>query len=180
MTLTGVGFLLEAAANIPWGDLAKAGYAGYRSGQAGQDYMDRYAPIQGLFSTYLPQIQAALDPATARKGIRQETEYRKGLVDPIWREAEQKRQARALRAGMADSTPFMGQEQDWTEREAQYLQQKIMPAAEQAYYQMPTRMSNQLTQLTGLMSGQPIMQPTYQAAQASPWQYALDKYMYGL
>ena len=166
--------------DLPWGDLLKAGYAGYRSGEAADDYLASVAPIQGLFSQYLPRIQESLDPVQARKGIRQEAEYRKGLVDPIWEEAALGRQARAKRAGMMDSKPYMGQEQDWTQRQADYLQQRIMPAAEQAYYAQPQRLANELTQMVGLMSGQPMMQPTYQAAQASPWEYALDKLIYKL
>ncbi len=172
-----VGGLLTGVSGsdaAPWLDLGKTLYGGYRAGEAQDDYLARMQPLQDYYSRMIPQMEAYYDPVASRKGIRGEFERRKGLLTPYWEETDQARRARAAQAGMTGSSTF-GKQQAQTEAErAKLLSGTILPQAEQAYYAQPQQMMTQMGNVGSLMSGQPMMQPTYQAAQRSPFETYFD------
>lgn len=158
----------------PWLDLGKTLYGGYRAGEAQEDYLNRMQPLQDYYSSVIPQMQAYYDPATARKGIRQEFETRKGMLTPYWEETDAKRRAQAAQAGMLGSSTYGKQLGETDVARAKYLEQQVLPSAEQAYYAQPTRMMTQVGNVGQLMQGQPLMQPEYQSAQRSPLETYFD------
>ena len=154
-------------------------YSGYKAGDRADDALARYAPLQQYYESMLPQLQQHYDPATARKGIRSEFERRKGMLTPYWEETDQARRARASQAGMTGSSTF-GKQQAQTEAErAKILSGTILPQAEQAYYAQPTQMAQQMGQVTGLMTGQPMMTQPYQDLQraSDPWSVIFEDYI---
>jgi len=157
-----------------WLDLGKTLYGGYRAGEAQEDYLNRMQPLQDYYSSVIPQMQAYYDPATARKGIRQEFETRKGMLTPYWEETDAKRRAQAAQAGMLGSSTYGKQLGETDVARAKYLEQQVLPSAEQAYYAQPTRMMTQVGNVGQLMQGQPLMQPEYQSAQRSPLETYFD------
>jgi len=157
-----------------WLDLGKTLYGGYRAGEAQEDYLNRMQPLQDYYSSVIPQMQAYYDPATARKGIRQEFETRKGMLTPYWEETDAKRRAQAAQAGMLGSSTYGKQLGETDVARAKYLEQQVLPSAEQAYYAQPTRMMTQVGNVGQLMQGQPLMRPEYQSAQRSPLETYFD------
>jgi len=157
-----------------WLDLGKTLYGGYRAGEAQEDYLNRMKPLQDYYSSVIPQMQAYYDPATARKGIRQEFETRKGMLTPYWEETDAKRRAQAAQAGMLGSSTYGKQLGETDVARAKYLEQQVLPSAEQAYYAQPTRMMTQVGNVGQLMQGQPLMRPEYQSAQRSPLETYFD------
>lgn len=155
-------------------------YSGLSAQEQAERQLAAQQPLQEFYAGLIPQVQQFYDPATARKGIRQEYEERLGMLTPYWEETDLARRARAARAGMLGSTTFGEQQADVEAERAKVLAQQVLPAAEAAYYSRPTQLVSQAGQVAGLMTGQPIMQPSYQSTQQAaldPWSFIIQDYI---
>ena len=156
---------------------AKSLYGAYRADKAGDEYRAQQQPLQDYYNKMLPRFEEYYDPANVKAGIGKEFGRRSGMLSDIWREADQPREAAYVSRGMDRSSTAARERAASDVRRSKYLMENVLPESEQAYYNAPTQMMNQMRGTTGMMGAQPNMQQMYQSSQKNPYQDALDRYL---
>ena len=179
--MTGGG--MQGGWNVPAiGNLLSGAYAGYRAGEEAEDWLAQQQPLQDLYTEFADWTKSYYDSTNLARLEAQETARMTEQAAPLMEAATYKGAASGLQRGQ----PWQGSTVGLKEQEAQQraagklFSDVIAPRAAQNVAQAGATQANVYSQLGGLLSGQPSMQPTYQLAQQSPWQTALDSAIYRL
>jgi len=157
--------------------LAKAGYSAYQEGQAGDAYRAARKPWQDYMDKSIKQQSAYYDPSAVEAGVAQDLERKAGMLSSQYRGADMPRYSSAFNKGTLGSSTFNKQMASRDAARDVSWANQVVPGAYDQYFNRGSQYGNANSQVAGLFTNQPIMQPTYQASQTSPWTNAFDKYL---